>query len=240
MSFPISLAIFEKSLLFPVFAFPWPLRRRCFCSGFEGYEERLRIDSTHALNSCVLSCTGMLSMPELLFVNLVNETSGSCQRRKRSQVQGLLCTSSGAMDQGGLPSPSSSPSAGRIQFPTDLTAPDPQRPAKRGLPRVGSNPRVPGSHSPRSIPLGVTATHRERTRSMESSSSKYGTLGILNPMPRTTPHRSPNTPSPLNPARRTRAVTHTGRREKESTPQPFDPTLYDLNNTLAQPDGFGE
>ena len=155
------------------------------------------------------------------------------------RVQGLLCTSSGAMDQGGPPSPSSSPSAGRIQFPTDLAAPDPQRPAKRGLPRVGSNPRVPGSHNPRSISLDVTAAQRERTRSMESSSSKYGTLGILNPMSRATPHRGPNIPSPLNPARRTRAVTHTGRREKEGALQPFDPTLYDLNNTLAQPDEFG-
>jgi hypothetical protein len=96
MSFPISLAIFENSLLFPVFAFPCPLSRRCLCSSFEGYEERLRIDSTQALNSFVLSCTGMLGMPELLFVILVNETSDGCQRRMRSRVQGLLCTSSGA------------------------------------------------------------------------------------------------------------------------------------------------
>jgi hypothetical protein len=96
MSFPISLAIFENSVLFPVFAFPWPLRRRCLYSGLEGYEERLRIDSTHALNSFVLSCTGMLNMPELLFVILVNKTSDGCQQRTRSRVQGLLCTSSGA------------------------------------------------------------------------------------------------------------------------------------------------
>ena len=210
------------------------------CSGFEGYEERLRIDSTHALNSFVLSCTGMLSMPKLLFVILVKETSDGCERRKGSRVQGLLCTSSGAMDQGGSPSPSSSPNAGRIQFPTDLPAPDPQRPAKRGLPRVGSNPRVPGSHSPRSISLDITAAQRERTRSIESSSSKYGALGIHKPIPRTTPHRGSNIPSPLNPARRTRAVTHTGRREKESAPQPFDPTLYDLNSPLVQPNELGQ
>jgi len=95
MSFPISLAIFENSLLFPVFTFPWPLRRRCLCSGLEGYEERLRIDSTHALNSFVLSCTGMLSMPELIIVILVNKTSGDCQQRTRSRVQGLLRPSSG-------------------------------------------------------------------------------------------------------------------------------------------------
>jgi hypothetical protein len=75
---------------------------------------------------------------------------------------------------------------------------------------------------------------------MESSSPKYGALGIHNPMPRTPSHRGSNIPSPLNPARRARAGTHTGRREKESAPQPFDPTLYDLNNPLAQPDEFGQ
>lgn len=144
------------------------------------------------------------------------------------------------MDQGGAPSPSSPSNPGRVQFPTDLTAPDAQRPAKRGLPRVGSNSRVPGSHNPRSISLDVTATQRERTRSMESSSSKHGALGIHNLMPRTPSRRGSNIPSPLNPARRTRAVTHTGRREKESSPQPFDPSLYDLNNPLAQPDELGQ
>jgi len=155
---------------------------------------------------------------------------------ERSRVQGLLCTSSGVMDQGGAPSPSSS---SRVQFPTDLTAPDAQRPAKRGLPRVGSNSRVPGSHNPRSISLDVTSTQRERTRSMESASSKYSALGTQNPMPRTPSRRVANIPSPLNPGRRTR-VTHTGRREKESAPQPFDPSLYDLNNPLAQPDELGQ
>ena len=160
-------------------------------------------------------------------------------REAESKVD-LLCTSSGVMDEGGSPSPSSSPKTSRIQFPTDLTAPDPQRPAKRGLPRVGSNSRVPGSHNARSISLDVTAAQRERTRSMESSSSKHGALGIHNQMPRSTSHRGSNVPSPLNPARRSRAITHTGRREKESTPQPFDPTLYDLNNPLAQPDELGQ
>lgn len=59
ISFPIPDAILEKSLFPPLF--PWAWSSRCFASDpREGKEDRVRIDSTQALNSFVRSWTGIV------------------------------------------------------------------------------------------------------------------------------------------------------------------------------------
>ena len=59
----MSLAMEEATLVNSLLgeSFTWEWSRRCFCSAFlEEIVDRLRIDSTQALNSFVLSWTGML------------------------------------------------------------------------------------------------------------------------------------------------------------------------------------
>jgi hypothetical protein len=58
MSFAIAEANLENSLLLVSFA--CDCSRRCFCSVVVGREDLFRIDSTQALNSSVLFCTGMM------------------------------------------------------------------------------------------------------------------------------------------------------------------------------------
>ena len=59
----MSLAMEEATLVNSLLgeSLTWEWSRRCFCSAFlEEIVDRLRIDSTQALNSFVLSWTGML------------------------------------------------------------------------------------------------------------------------------------------------------------------------------------
>lgn len=57
ISFPIPAAMREKSLFPPLLPCDWS--NLCFASEREGREDLVRIDSTHARNSLVLSWTGI-------------------------------------------------------------------------------------------------------------------------------------------------------------------------------------
>ena len=99
ISFPIAEAILVNSDLLPS-PLPWLCNSRCLASARGGSDDLLRMDSTHARNSFVLSCMGIaVALKHASITNLTGRWSETENERERDTVKNKdMCLSENKSD----------------------------------------------------------------------------------------------------------------------------------------------